>query len=38
MCVVIVIVDPESGPGIGWTSLLQAIVISDKLKVATELL
>ena len=36
--VVIAIVDPESGPGIGWTSPLRPIVISDKLNVATELL
>ena len=38
ICVVIAIVNPESGPGIGWTSPLRAIVISDKLNVATELL
>ena len=33
--VVIAIVDPESGPGIGWTSPMRAIVISDKSNVAT---
>ena len=36
--VVIAIVNPKSWPGIGRTSPLLAIVISDKLNVATELL